>query len=275
MVIGMPELENYAIVVAHPDDEILWFSSILSNARKIIICFGPSNSEHITQARRKLKYKFPIANTTWLELRESDCLLQGDWQKPKMTKFGIKLKRDNLKFQSNFGYLVSQLSQELIGIDNVVTHNPWGEYGHEEHTQVFAAVKYTNLYLKKISFKLFVNSYVSERSQRCRSSSNEEVINTFTIPIDKQLSSRVMEYYKQYDAWTWDDHYKWPSNDIFLELNTNRSREQNSGELVGQSACLLIDLRLPQTLSEHLQRLVYRLFRKYSILRKFHDVVKK
>ena len=35
------------MVMAHPDDEILWASSILQNAEKIIICFNdlPSNGK--------------------------------------------------------------------------------------------------------------------------------------------------------------------------------------------------------------------------------------
>ena len=41
-------LENFTIVLAHPDDEVIFASSLLKSAKKIIICFGESaNEAHI------------------------------------------------------------------------------------------------------------------------------------------------------------------------------------------------------------------------------------
>ena len=45
------------------------------------------------------------------------------------------------KYINNFDILVKKLTFELKDFKNVFTHNPWGEYGHEEHIQVFKAIE--------------------------------------------------------------------------------------------------------------------------------------
>ena len=38
-------LENAVVVVAHPDDEVLWFSSILDKVDEVVICYLAINSK--------------------------------------------------------------------------------------------------------------------------------------------------------------------------------------------------------------------------------------
>ena len=53
-------MKSYIVIVAHPDDEILFFSSLLAKARKVLICFGPSYDKVISSGRRALKKDFPL-----------------------------------------------------------------------------------------------------------------------------------------------------------------------------------------------------------------------
>ena len=39
---------------------------------------------------------------------------------------------------------------------NVITHNPWGEYGHEDHVQVFRAVTALQA---ELGFAVWVSGY--------------------------------------------------------------------------------------------------------------------
>ena len=55
----VPNEQDYAIVVAHPDDEILWASSIIKNAKKVIICFGKTSSLTISKGRIGFSLKAP------------------------------------------------------------------------------------------------------------------------------------------------------------------------------------------------------------------------
>ena len=63
-----------AIVVAHPDDEILFFSSIIETVDKIIVCFGPSSSKKVTDGRKLLQSRYPLKNIEWLNVQESNDL---------------------------------------------------------------------------------------------------------------------------------------------------------------------------------------------------------
>ncbi len=54
----------------------------------------------------------------------------------------------------NFHRLRDMLRPELEGLDAVVTHNPWGEYGHEEHIQVFRVI---SAQAEEMGFRVWVS----------------------------------------------------------------------------------------------------------------------
>jgi len=51
---------NYKVVVAHPDDEIIFFSSVLKNSSQTIICFSSSEDKDITTGRQNIKNQIPL-----------------------------------------------------------------------------------------------------------------------------------------------------------------------------------------------------------------------
>ena len=62
------KLDDSTLIVAHPDDEILFFASILSSVKQIIVCFGlsPNQAEDISlfsslnAGRMELMKNFPL-----------------------------------------------------------------------------------------------------------------------------------------------------------------------------------------------------------------------
>jgi len=49
----IPHLLNACIVAAHPDDEVLWFSSVVTRVEKVFICFmGNPNRPGLGRGRR-------------------------------------------------------------------------------------------------------------------------------------------------------------------------------------------------------------------------------
>ncbi len=44
-------------------------------------------------------------------------------------------------YKENYYKLKNHLKKKLMGYVNIFTHNPWGEYGSEEHIQVYKVVK--------------------------------------------------------------------------------------------------------------------------------------
>jgi hypothetical protein len=52
------DLAQAAIVVAHPDDQILWFSSLVTKVARIIMCYGTisASSERATNRKNAVKH---------------------------------------------------------------------------------------------------------------------------------------------------------------------------------------------------------------------------
>ena len=74
-------------VMAHPDDEVLWASSILASAKKIIICYNEApNSGDISQGRRTVFQDFPLKTVVDLAITESNTYQTTNWRKPEETE---------------------------------------------------------------------------------------------------------------------------------------------------------------------------------------------
>src|SRR5258708_39334230 len=85
---------NATLVVAHPDDEILWFSGVLGEVDRIIICFLSSyGNPQIGPARARVRDRYPLKNVTWLELTDPRSFLSADWRRPEITAFGLNVRR--------------------------------------------------------------------------------------------------------------------------------------------------------------------------------------
>ena len=109
---------------------------------------------------------YPLTKVRFLKLRQSDAFEAANWNKPKDAESGLQLRRRSSLYEENAEKLLSILEVELKHEKLVFTHNPWGEYGNEEHVQVFRVL--TGLQ-EKLGFDLFVTSYVSDRSVKLMS----------------------------------------------------------------------------------------------------------
>ncbi|MCO5734690.1 PIG-L family deacetylase [Rhizobium sp. SSA_523] len=205
------------IVMAHPDDEILWASALVAGARKIILCYTESaDSAEVTQGRRQLLQSFPVKTVISLDIPESGTYQSTDWTRPVETPYGIACSRNRDRYARNFHRLVDALSGHLAEDDVVVTHNPWGEYGHEEHIQVYRAVCALKQTLR---LRLFVSGYASDRILYFMQRTMPR-LGRVSAPLltDKALAARLKAHYQAHRSWTWDDHYDWPDHECFYEI---------------------------------------------------------
>ena len=216
--------ENSALIVAHPDDEILWFSSILENVDKIIIIFKGTNNKKVLSGRNNIFNSkiLPYANKiSCLEIEESDAFNSANWEMPKPTDYGIKTS--STKYKKNYYLLRDKLIEKLAGYKNIITHNPWGEYGHEEHVQVF---RVTMSLLAKLGYSIWVPGYFSERTFGMMSLFKNFISNNFIeYSINQQFCESVKSIYIDNGAWTWSNDYKWPQAETFYELNYTNNLE--------------------------------------------------
>ena len=215
--------EKYKIIAAHPDDEVLFFNSILENAESAIICFGPSANRTVSEGREKLRKVLPFENVKFLWIKEADVLDPKSFSKQAVAREGLTVSRNADHYRENFDKLVSYLRIELSKGDTVFTHNPWGEYGHEEHVQVFNAV----LSLKEeLCLDIYVSSYASNRSwslmKERRKLLGREVI--LGHP-NQEYGERYMDLFIKTNCWTWPAVYTWPSTELFYSIRSETDFE--------------------------------------------------
>jgi hypothetical protein len=211
--------KKYKIIVAHPDDEVLFFSSIIKSASKIIIGYNKSTEKTVSLGRERIKNKLPFKNYIYLNYEEANVFNSANWYNPKICKEGLNFRTNKKKYIINYNKIKSKLSKILKVGDTIYTHNPWGEYGHEEHVQVFCCIKHLQ---KKLNLKIFVSGYVSNKSYNLMKKSqymltNPVVNNNQNI----KLANKLKEIYISHYCWTFDDFYIWPKIEIFYELKKN------------------------------------------------------
>lgn len=240
--------ERSAIVVAHPDDEILWFSSILRRVAKTYICFSdyPPISE-LGERRRAAVGAMPLSNIELLNIVEADSFLCADWPTPRLSNYGFQIKKPRRvarQYERNHEDLKCILGEKLIGCATVFTHNPWGEYGHEDHGLVFAAV---NSLQHELGFSLYFSSYVSQR--------NTSLLNTeasgldakfYTFPTDPPLAQQFEEAYRQHNCWTWLDGYEWPPEESFLRRRPEGQERVRAFNLPINFLCVDLPTKRPK-----------------------------
>ena len=105
------------LIVAHGDDEVLWFNPKEFN--KIIIVFGgrPDRPD-FKEKREKAIAEHPLNVECW-GLEES-----GYWRNPEKYP----------EYEMNYHDLCEKLKD--LEADEVWTHNAYGEYGHSDHILV-------------------------------------------------------------------------------------------------------------------------------------------
>jgi LmbE family N-acetylglucosaminyl deacetylase len=249
-----------AIVVAHPDDEVLWMSSILAQARRVILCFGDTfDNREVSEGRRIAVAEYPLSTVESLDVTEAGVFGRADWPSPETTALGVGFRRDipghaarAADYARNSERLVALLRERLAGCPAVVTHNPWGEYGHEEHVQVFRAVEAVR---RELGFDLWVTSYYSEKSAALMARCIQGLCATTPrLATDPALGDRLRELYAANDSWTWFDDYAWPTSEVFHLWGGDGAEEARPG-VVRPMTCIRLGWA-PQRQPSHLRRLI-------------------
>ncbi len=223
---NLEQFSSAALVVAHPDDEILWFSSIFQQVRKIFITFLEAPGQQLwSEGRRLASAEFPMSNVQFLGLRESMTFKCADWSNPVASATGLLLNGypsndalpgcDPLQYDANFHELRACLKTALQGYETVVTHNPWGEYGHEDHVQVYRAV--TSL-RKELGFEVWFDNYASDRSSTLMAQILAKTqFHYETLPTRPEAAFPIESLYRRHRCWTWPyDDYRWPRYESFV-----------------------------------------------------------
>jgi hypothetical protein len=239
-------LRNSMIIGAHFDDELLWFNSILRDVDSVVIVFRDFWARRgLGAARTAALAEYPRGNVSCLDIDEAGAYGCADWSAPVLTEHGLALGleakrrgfnrlvrksmsvipvRDSVSvapesvarsYEANYHAIYAALKTRLTPDMNVFTHNPWGEYGHEEHVQVFRAVQRLR---EEIGFTLWMSNYCSNRAMplamRYAYAGKCDYVR---LPTDKLFADKVADVYKKHDCWTWSDDWAWFDDECFTQ----------------------------------------------------------
>ncbi len=221
-----------AVVVAHPDDEALWLSSVLGSADRVVLCFGDLfERPKMSEARRRAVAALPLPGLIDLKLPESGGGLSVDWAQPRLTEAGIALadRAAEKRYTANFAVLTHELRTVLAGCDEVYTHNPWGEYGHAEHIQVHRAVAALQ---GELGYTLWFSNYVGAASWLLAQEIGRRPCwaERRTVVPDAALARRLRDVYRRCGAWTWTRWHRWPDAEILYAVPPSGPSRTLAGE---------------------------------------------
>jgi LmbE family N-acetylglucosaminyl deacetylase len=193
-------LSAAAIVAAHPDDEILWFASLVAKVRRVILCYGEVAAIPVRAAqRRNLAATYPLDTLEFLDLVEPGDLATDAEAQHRQT-------------------LAARLSPLLAGITTVFTHNPWGEYGHPDHRRVNAVV---NSLSRELNYAVYVSAYVAKhRLREFHDGLDGGIADVVTFPVSVAAIEPIFALYKLHRCWTWALQWQWPEREHFMRLST-------------------------------------------------------
>ncbi|MGB3502302.1 MAG: hypothetical protein WBA44_11805 [Mesorhizobium sp.] len=252
-------LKNSIIIGAHPDDELLWFASILKDVDEVVLIYEDFFAEpNIGDARRKVIAEFPHPNVTSLGMSESGAAGCADWRDPRIDRYGIKLGIEtnrriltgfarksyatirpsatdrpipwiNSAYQENFELLKAFLRPRLRADMNVFTHNPWGEYGHEEHVQLFRVLDGLR---QEIGFKLWMSNYCTNRALPLAMRYFAKAAGPYVrLPVDKDYAQKLADLYIKHGCWTWPTDWRWFDEECFMEAPSDDQQPLDFGHL--------------------------------------------
>ena len=212
------------IVMAHPDDEVLWASSALGRAGRVILAYEalPGRPD-VTEGRRAALARFPRAVES-LRLTETGAFGAAAWPDPVETPEGLEVAAgpgamrgfDPAGYRARFAELRDRLRPALAGARTVITHAPWGEYGHEDHVQLCRAVEALR---DELGLALWVPGYVSARSAALMQRTLGRLgAPTPPMPTDRALAAELRGLYRATGCWTWSDDHEWPETEVFYPL---------------------------------------------------------
>jgi hypothetical protein len=157
----------------------------------------------------------PLSGVVNLEIPESGIGFHSRQAPPELTPVGVRISDATVRarYESNYAKLLEGLRASLTGCRDVYTHNPWGEYGHAEHIQVYRAVTALQ---DELGYTVWYSNYVGAgnwtlvKDLAGRLSWARRSI----VRPDVATARTLMRVYRRYGAWTWTATHRWPASEV-------------------------------------------------------------
>ena len=230
-----PALEGSVLIVAHPDDEILWFGSIAPRVDRIVFCFSndPAKPELKAARERTLSAHPWRERITCLGLNETGTFGLAGWPLPDETDCGLRIESASsvaAEYDARYEQVCESVAPIVREAANVYTHNPWGEYGHEEHVLVHRAV---TTQAEKCGIPVWYDNYASNWSEELMRRYMDRADRLTTRgDVDVALVEEVADVYRKHGSWTWFDDYSWFAEEGFVQGPLSRVDQAGFGWLL-------------------------------------------
>ncbi len=144
------KFQKAAIMIAHFDDEMILFQPLCELVTHIKVCMYPFN-DNFNSIKAQLSYGSKV-ESIW------SAATSDKYTQPTITGFfdtSNLPERDEYLFGND--RLYNQIKSTILdlkgqGIDTIITHSPWGDYGHTHHMWVFS-------YIHEIAIENKMNVY--------------------------------------------------------------------------------------------------------------------
>lgn len=198
IVLNKAELEgtDNLMIVAHPDDEIIWGASHLMNEKYFVVCL--TNGNNVTR-RKEFESVLQKINTPYIMLNYPDKV-RGKRDQWKNSEKDIK---EDIKYIMNFKKW-----------NTIATHNPKGEYGHLHHKKTSEYVREEYLNLKDGSSFYYFGNYEKKKNIDRLSDNikipNDNLQKKFELMKIYRSQSKVDEHLKHiYPYENWIKYKRW------------------------------------------------------------------
>lgn len=213
-----------ALVVAHSTDEIFFFGSVVDKVEHIYVCYNSTPKNYFLNSKKDQAKKFLTSikpNITYLNLTEPQILGTGNFDSCEQNIFGLT---NNVPFETmkvHFEKVASKLIESGINkYDTIISHNMWGENGHEENILIQRVVSALQ---KQFKFKYITNSFFSSTSEKLM----RECIDNYSFLCNIDVNQNLCEFLKQtyifyktgLQQWPWLLNYKWYTQEKLLITN--------------------------------------------------------
>ena len=181
---------DLTLLIAHPDDEIIFMWPFLERVQKIICASSDANNPARAWCARRGECLAEVAKLLGctLSLHHNDS----------------EFYRAETRPEPRLKNIASALLSDLAGSDIVATHNAWGEDGHLDHLLCHHVA---NTHQARTGGELLVTNIAQEINWLPVSSFLQyelfERLYAFDAHLDADLYDRIKRIYEAKGCWTW------------------------------------------------------------------------